>query len=364
MSGTSADGIDSVLVRFGDQVEIIGSLFCPYSDDMRQKLLQLNEPSHQSPARICHLHKALGVEFASAVQSLLQHMRMDSRDIRAIGCHGHTVLHAPLANQPFSLQIGCGATIATLTRIPTVCDFRNSDIAAGGQGAPLVPAFHQRWFKLQNQNTAVLNIGGIANLTLFSQNGTQIVAFDTGPGNALMDEWCYKHTGYRFDRDGQWARSGRVNTDLLDSLLSDAYFDLPTPKSTGRDLFNLALVEQCLNQIKIDIGRADIQATLCEFTVVSVAQALKRHEQDFEVLYVCGGGVHNVYLMERLAEASGCPSVTTTAEVGIHPDWVEATAFAWFAQSRMSHAPLDLTAITGAGEPSMLGAIYAPPSSM
>lgn len=360
MSGTSADGIDAVVVKFNKTVQLIDKIFLPYPDQLRSQLLALNETGQAPMSSVCHLDKLLGHAFATSVSILLESAGLQATDITAIGCHGHTALHRPEAESPFTLQIGCGATIAVRTGITTICDFRSTDIAAGGQGAPLVPAFHRHWFGQQNKNTAILNIGGIANLTLFSDNGKEILGFDTGPGNALMDEWCFQHTGQRFDKGGQWAQSGTPNAELLEKLLSHRYFKQAPPKSTGRDVFNLALVEQYREQISKTISNEDIQATLCELTAKSISEALNTANHRAAEVFVCGGGAHNTYLMERLSEQIGGSLVYTTGKLGIDPDWVEAIAFAWFAKYRTLETPVDMTSITGAKSPIILGAAYLP----
>jgi anhydro-N-acetylmuramic acid kinase len=353
MSGTSLDGVDAAAVDFsGSGLRLLGTHFLPYDDELRSALLAAHEPRlnelHESALlgnRVAHLYGA-------ATQGLLRKCRIKPADVQALGCHGQTVRHRPEAG--YTIQLGNGALLAELTTVTTVCDFRSRDIAAGGQGAPLVPAFHQAMFGHGKVHRAALNIGGIANLTDLPPRG-KVHGFDTGPGNLLMDAWAQRHLGEAFDRDGAWAASGKPIDSLLRELLREPYFSAVPPKSTGRDLFNLAWLEQRLSGSE---ATSDVQATLLALTVESIARDLVAHCSGAREIYVCGGGAANPALMSRLGARLAERKVLTTAVLGIDPDWVEACAFAWLARQALHLKAGNLPAVTGANGPRVLGAIY------
>jgi anhydro-N-acetylmuramic acid kinase len=280
-------------------------------------------------------------------------------EIRALGSHGQTVRHHPAGAYPFTSQLGNPAVIAELTRITTVADFRARDVAAGGQGAPLAPGFHAAQFRSPAVDRVILNLGGIANITYLPSAGAQpVIGFDTGPGNTLIDQWTYRHRQQRFDRDGAWAATGRVSGALLERLLADPYFAMAPPKSTGREHFHLDWLQGHLAALGQVLAAQDVQATLLELTARSVARALTGFVPGVRELYVCGGGSHNRALMAALSERLPEMTLHTTEELGIHPDWVEAVAFAWLAHQTLEGLPGNLPSVTGARRPVILGAIY------
>lgn len=358
MSGTSADAVDAALVSFerhGEQ-SLLATHSHPFPPLLQQRILQLSQSSGAvHPAQIADLDAAVAELFAAAVQALLRHSGHQADAIRAIGSHGQTLYHAPDASRPYTWQIGDPSRLAWLTQISVVADFRRKDIAAGGQGAPLVPAFHAAQLRSREEYRGVLNIGGIANISLLPADPAQPVrGFDTGPGNALLDAWIQRHRGDAHDHDGQWAVGGQVQEDLLSRLLADAYFSRPAPKSTGRDYFNLNWLDKHL-----DGGEAprDVQATLVQLSVRGIAGALAAYP--LQRLLVCGGGVHNPLLMDGLRAALPCP-VASTQTLGLAPDWIEACCFAWLARRTLHGQTGNLPEVTGAERALVLGGIYPP----
>ncbi|WP_288841673.1 anhydro-N-acetylmuramic acid kinase [uncultured Deefgea sp.] len=352
MTGTSLDGIDAVLVDMASSPpQLLASLGAPLPSALRAQLLQLQSPTHDEIHLAQLAANAHSLACTEVVKALLQTTPYQASDIQAIGNHGQTIRHRPELG--YTLQIGNHALLAEHTGITVVGDFRSRDVAAGGQGAPLVPAFHHALFASPNQNRVILNIGGIANLSWLGQN-QPVSGFDSGPGNVLMDGWIHQHLGAHYDADGAWAASGQILPDLLADMLTEPFFALSAPKSTGRDLFHQAWLDQHL------AGRndkpADVQATLCALTANSISQAILSQGTPDEVL-VCGGGAHNQQLMRLLAEQLPCP-VLSSASVGIHPDWVEAFAFAWLAERCITGKSANLPAVTGAQGPRILGAIW------
>jgi len=362
MSGTSADGIDAVLVDFSQaEPRLIATHYTPYSQTLREKILALCQQGNDEIQRMGELDVILGKELALAVNNLLAQQALPASAIKAIGSHGQTIRHSPLHPHGFTLQIGDPNTIAANTGITTVADFRRKDIAMGGQGAPLVPAFHHQVFSSNKTARAIVNIGGIANVTLLSPtNPDSIIGFDTGPGNVLLDAWINLKQNKRHDENGAWAASGQVNINLLENMLADAYFQLPPPKSTGREYFNLSWLQQHLHAFPT-ITPIDVQTTLTELTARTIISAIKLHTPQCEVL-LCGGGTHNHSLVTRLTEfAKPSFTITTTQQYGIHPDWVEAIAFAWLARQTINHQPGNLPKVTGAKKAVILGGIYNVP---
>lgn len=360
MSGTSADGIDAVLVSFAtDPPRIEQTLNNPYSDDLRQKISSLSSPGDNEIERMGALDHMLATAFADCVRGLLDNCGISAKDVSAIGSHGQTLRHHPDNATPFSLQLGNPSLIAELTGITTVADFRARDIAAGGQGAPLVPAFHNTVFGSADRNRVIINIGGIANISYLPADEKKLVTgFDTGPGNTLLDLWVQKHLGRNYDENGAWASEGENAPALLTSLLADAYFERQPPKSTGKEYFNLAWLQQAIDESESSPAAADVQATLIKLTASSIAGAIKSHAHDSDEAYVCGGGSHNAVLMESLAQYLAPLSLATTADLGINPDWVEAMAFAWLAKQTIEGKAGNLPSVTGAKHPVILGGIY------
>jgi len=357
ISGTSMDGIDCALVDFSDRrPEQIDFINLPIPEDLRQKLLNLCE---DHPGQIPLLGEA-DVEFAramaQAVEHILENNRLKPTQIAAIGSHGQTIRHKPHGNSPFTLQIGDPNTLAELTGITTVADFRRRDMAAGGQGAPIVPAFHREIFSSAETDRFVLNIGGMANITLLRKTGN-ISGFDTGPGNVLVDTWIQEHQGHPYDRDGHWAKSGTVNNELLEILLDEPYFRKAPPKSTGRELFNLPWLEKRLEKVGGSLPEADVQATLLALTVASISRAITGIIPAGEVI-VCGGGANNSFMMASLAKALPGFKVMRSSALGVLEDSVEAVAFAWLAHLALYQMPVDFTAITGSSHPVIAGGVY------
>ncbi len=365
MSGTSLDAIDAVLVDFGSgSTKIVDTLSFPIPDSLRADLQALCQPGDNEIERLGRADTQLGILFAEAVNQLLNKTNIAATEVHAIGSHGQTIRHAPEGaglegKNPFTLQIGDANQIAEHTGITTVADLRRRDMAAGGQGAPLVPAFHAASFQSSDYARVILNIGGIANITVLpKKTGSTISGFDTGPGNGLMDAWVQKHKQQHFDQDGQWASSGNVNEKLLTQLLSNDYFIKAPPKSTGRELFNLSWLEQQLSRVSEKISKEDVQATLCEFTVISIVDSINQHSSEVNEVIGCGGGTHNSFLMKRLSERLKPIEVKTTDELGLPAEWVEATAFAWLAKETLAHRPGNVPGVTGARHPVVLGGIY------
>ncbi len=354
MSGTSVDGIDAVVVDFGQpEPKLIAQHYTPYTAELRQCILELCQPGDDEVNRLGELDKLLGKSFAEATHVLLRNSKINPADICAIGSHGQSIRHHP--QKGFTLQIGDPNVIAAETGITTVADFRRRDIAFGGQGAPLVPAFHHAVFSTPATDRVIVNIGGIANITLLPADKNQpVMGFDTGPGNILLDAWAEKHLRQPRDESGAFAQKGTLQLPLLNQLLNDNFFKLLPPKSTGREYFNLKWLAPFL---KDHAEPADIQATLTELTAQSIMQAIKTYFDTGEIL-ICGGGVHNDYLMQRLREAGSQYQIDSTLKFGIHPDWVEAMAFAWLAKQTLARNPGNLTAVTGAKKGSILGGVY------
>ena len=364
MSGTSLDGIDAVAVRLADAAppELIATRQHPLPAELRDELERLTRPGPDELQRMGAADVRLGRELARAVNALLKDAGIAADTVQAIGSHGQTLRHYPGSDTPTSLQIGDPNIIAVETGIVTVADFRRSDMAAGGQGAPLVPAFHRAAFARPGEQRAILNIGGIANLTLLPADPTApVTGFDTGPGNALLDAWIRRHRNQPCDEGGEWAASGRVHPELLAALLDDPYFTEAAPKSTGRDHFHLDWAAARWPGLE-RLPPADVMATFLELTAVTIRDALLATAPDTERLLVCGGGVHNRQLMKRLQALLPAVAVGSTAEAGLDPDWIEAIAFAWLARQRLLGLPGNVPGVTGATRPVVLGGVYRPGS--
>ncbi|WP_127165613.1 MULTISPECIES: anhydro-N-acetylmuramic acid kinase [Xanthomonas] len=360
MSGTSADGIDAALVRFADathrRCELVAGTTVAWEPQLRETLVALGQGAETVAIdALGQLDAQVGLAFAAAANRLIGDSGVERRQIRAIGSHGQTIRHRPNANPAFTWQIGDASRIAEHTGITTVADFRRRDVAAGGQGAPLMPAFHLAMLGAGDEDRAVLNLGGIGNLTLIPRHGA-VLGFDTGPANALLDSWCQRHHGTPFDAEGAFAASGRVDAALLQALLADPWLALPPPKSTGREQFHLDWAVQAMGSARLDA--ADVQATLLELTAVSVADALLRLQPTTRRVLVCGGGVRNPVLLARLAARLPGMVVESSARYGLDPDYLEAMGFAWLAAELLAGRAANLPAVTGAAGPRLLGAIY------
>jgi anhydro-N-acetylmuramic acid kinase len=357
MSGTSLDGVDAALVAHtGDDFQQINQAFVPYPAAVKQTLLDLHHPATNELHAAAVMANTLAELYAETVQKILQQSGLPAESITAIGCHGQTIRHCPdlPEGQAYTLQIGNHARLAELTQIAVIGDFRSRDIAAGGQGAPLVPAFHQAVFASTTKNRAIINIGGIANISWLPVNG-QVTGFDSGPGNMLLDQWTQQHTGQAYDANGDWSASGQVNKALLQAMLAEPYLALAAPKSTGRDLFNQQWLKQHLQ--RLDDRPENIARTLLELTAISIADAITRFCPNTDEAYVCGGGARNGLLMHRLSALTGY-AIEPTDKLGVEVDWVEAVAFAWLAQRCVDGLSGNLPAVTGAQGPRILGAIY------
>lgn len=360
MSGTSIDGIDAALVDLADDVPgLLTAQTCPWPARLHNRILEtVAAPQSVSLQDAATLDAELGEQFANAALDLIAKAGLKTSQIAAIGSHGQTLFHAPEGHPAFSIQAGDANRIAERTGITTVADFRRRDIAAGGQGAPLVPAFHQALFHEATIPRAILNIGGMANLTLLPTDSKAITGFDTGPGNVLLDAWYREKRQGNYDESGAWAHSGDLNQPLLVRLLDHPYFSQPPPKSTGRELFCLQWLEEQLQPDYRDLPDVDVQRTLTEFTAQSITRSLEQFGPPVKQVLVCGGGAHNDFLMRRLQALLPELQVETTEEYGLHPDWVEAVAFAWLAKQALEGKPGNLPGVTGANRPVILGAIY------
>ena len=352
MSGTSLDGVDAVLADFGAPKPLLAARHQPFDASLRASLWALLQPGSDELARAAAAANELARCYARAVASLLRDADVHVSLIRAIGCHGQTVRHRP--EDGYSIQLVNGALLAELTESTVVCDFRSRDIAAGGQGAPLVPAFHAAVFRHATIDRAVVNLGGIANITYLPGSGT-VRGFDCGPGNALLDEWIMARRNLAFDDDGRWAAQGKVLPDLRDALLAHPFLSAPPPKSTGRETFNLAWASTFIDQPRAD---QDVQATFAELTARSIADAIPRWLGPVGEVYLCGGGARNSDLVRRIQRQLGAVPVATTAALGIDPNQVEALAFAWLTRERIEGRTGNLPEATGAAGPRRLGCVY------
>lgn len=361
MSGTSADGADAALVDFSSgQPQLIAALATPYPEDLKARVMALYTPSENEIDRLGALDRELGLFFSHCVDKLLAKAKIPAQQITAIGSHGQTIRHRPQhqSDTAFTLQIGDPNTLAYETGIRTIADFRRKDIAAGGQGAPLTPAFHHALFSHPNHSRAVINIGGIANITCLNPK-QEVIGFDTGPGNALMDAWTHLNLGKPFDRDGSWASTGSVDPALLNTFLAHSYFKLAAPKSTGREEFSF---DWLLGVVKTygPISACDVQATLLALTATTLSNAIQAHLPQGAGIYICGGGVHNTALVKALKKQLVNYPLDDTKAVGVAPNWVEAMAFAWLAQQTWQGLTGNQPAVTGAGKAVILGGVYSP----
>ena len=357
MSGTSMDGIDAALLDVTTNTLIAG-ITRPYSDQAKQLLLSVLNQVAVPPSLLCQLNTVLGREFASAVLQLLEVSNTSIHDVVSIGSHGQTICHDASAEIPYTLQLGCAHTIAELTGKAVVADFRTRDIVIGGQGAPFAPIYHETLFSEENLPLALVNIGGIANVTYLEPGHGSSSGYDVGPGNCLMDSWIYQHKGLAYDRNGAWALTGNVIEPLLTALLDDPYFKRPYPKSLGKEYFSPAWLSACLRR---DDDPGDVQATLVQFTAITIANDIKKWRSPVKHLAICGGGAHNIALMRALSEQLPQIKVDSTSAFGVDPDFIEAMMFAWLAEKTINQKPVDLRHITGAKKASVLGVIYTSP---
>ena len=364
MSGTSLDGVDTALVAFeteGERAaspELLATDAFPMPEALKSALLDVCMGQATNLKQIGQLDHQLGHLFADAVNQLLVTSGVDAATVTAVGNHGQTVFHQPDGDYPFTMQLGDANIIAAKTGITTVADFRRKDMALGGQGAPLVPAFHKGLFSQQDATTVVLNIGGIANISVLRPD-QPVIGYDTGPGNMLMDAWVYLHHGQKYDKEGAFAASGKVNPPLLATLMADPYLSRPYPKSTGREHYNLPWLEGQLSGLAEVVSEQDVQATLLQFTAQTIAEQVRRFALGEQPqLLVCGGGVNNPQLMSRLVELLPGWSVANTRDAGVDPDYMEAMAFAWLARQRIHGQPSNVPEVTGASALASLGVIY------
>ena len=353
MSGTSMDGVDGVLADFADgKITTLAASFVPFPQDLRSDLMALQAPGENEIAREAQAANDLARCYADCVAALLP---AGSAPVQAIAAHGQTIRHRP--ERGFTRQTNNPALLAELSGIDVIADFRSRDVAAGGQGAPLVPAFHQAQFGAPGVTRVVVNIGGIANISVLHADGSA-TGFDTGPGNVLMDGWIGRHQGHDYDADGAWAASGQTDTALLQRLLKEPYFSQPAPKSTGRDLFHMNWLDALLAEAP-HIAPEDVQATLTALTARSIAEAIRGAVAQVDAVYVCGGGAYNGALLRELAAALGANTVVeSTAVLGVAPNRVEALAFAWLGYRFTKREAGNLPAVTGAKGPRILGALY------
>ncbi len=361
MSGTSMDGVDGVAVEFvtGKPPLVLAEAFVGFAQGLRDALFALQQPGENEIEREALAANALATRYTVCCHELLRASRLSAADVRAAGVHGQTVRHRP--EKGYTRQINNPALLAEMTHLDVVADFRSRDVAAGGQGAPLVPAFHATVFGAKGETRVVCNLGGISNITILNAAGS-VRGFDCGPANALLDEWAQRHLGKPYDEHGHFAASGQLNQRLLNALLDEPFFEAPPPKSTGRDLFNPAWLDAKLQPFA-DVSPADVQATLVALTAVTVAREIERHASDVRAVYVCGGGARNPVLMKGIQDAleasgvRGVPVLTTEA-LGVPPHQVEPLAFAWLAMRCVAREPGNLGAVTGAAGERVLGAIY------
>lgn len=353
MSGTSMDGIDAALVDIATNKLLLG-ITKKYSNEVKMRIDAVLDGSGLSLASVCQLNTLIGREFAEAANELLEEVRMLPEDICAIGSHGQTICHDTNTSIPYTLQLGCGHTISSLTGITVVADFRTRDLVNGGQAAPFAPLYHQELFAKDRANVALVNIGGIANITFINANEAT-KGWDVGPGNCLMDAWIAKHQGKLYDEKGAWASQGEIIEPLLDQLLTDPFIQLSAPKSIGKEYFSLAWLE---SHLMSEYKPVDVQKTLVALTARTIADCIMQMKTHIKELYLCGGGTHNTALHHQIATLLPETVVKSIADIGIDPDYLEAMLFAWLAAQTLNKKALDLSAITGSKRPAILGAVY------
>ena len=361
MSGTSLDGIDVVIVDFRtNDIQLIAHSTTPYEGTTRQQIDNAVNSKSFSLDLLCQLDRQISKEYASAVTTLLKINNIGHDQIIAIGCHGQTIKHDPKLENGYTLQIGDPNTLAALCNITVVADFRRKDVALGGDGAPLTPAFHLFAFQDEHKNRAIINIGGISNITLLPnrQSSEDVIGFDSGPGNTLLDHYCLEYFNQPYDAYGAIAKTGRANANLINTILkNEPYFSDPIPKSTGTDYFNINWFNRFSSKHNATLSKEDQLATLTELSALSIAQAIQKLPTKPDEIYYCGGGQSNTYLMQRLHALTQLESFSTE-QLNIHPDWVEAIAFAWFAKNTLAQKTSTLSSVTSACKTSILGGIY------
>ena len=358
MSGTSMDAIDVALIEFDKKAILKFYRQHPLESSLKNKVRFINERS--SLIDVVELDSKLGHVFANAVNELLKETHTSPNEIIAIGSHGQTVLHAPTITNKTSIQISDPNIICAETGITVVADFRRMDMAFGGQGAPLASAFHEYQFKNNNKSTVILNIGGFANITLLPCDKNEIIGFDTGPGNTLLDCWIKRNKNKEYDKDSLWASSGKEDNELLQQLLKDDYFSSPIPKSTGKEYFNLEWLKINLKKLNKELSAENIQATLLKLSGVTIANAIKKYATGFSEVIVCGGGAYNLLLMKTIEDLLVDFKVTTTSDYGLSPDCIEAVTFGWLAKKRLENKPANISSVTGANKNVILGGVYSP----
>lgn len=353
MSGTSLDGIDAALVEIGnDDIKLLGTHYQTYPPTLKTCLLALHHAAHDELHQAALIANELARSYAQTTSSLLQALNVQPRQVRAIGCHGQTMRHRP--EQGYTIQLGNAALLAELSGITVISDFRSRDIAAGGQGAPLVPAFHDHVLRHPTTHRVIVNIGGISNLTNLAP-GIGVAGFDCGPGNLLMDAWIAQYCDEHYDKDGAWAASGKIIPALFQALLDEPFLHAAPPKSSGRDLFNMDWLKRHLHGEETP---ADVQATLLSLTGHAIVDAIKHYCAGAQEVYLCGGGTHNLALVAYLRMALPECHIQATDTLGVQADWMEAIAFAWLARQALHNIATDLRTVTGARHPCILGAIY------
>lgn len=361
MSGTSVDGIDIALldINVDQQPKFLSATSFTFEPDIQNLINDVILQQNADLSRLGDLHMALGEAYAAGVNHFLKQNKIAAEHISAIGCHGQTLFHAPYALRPFSFQMGDPNTIAALTGITTIADFRQRDLVCGGQGAPMVPPFHKALFQSNTENRVIVNIGGIGNITALPADPEKtVIGFDTGPGNILMDSWTQTHLGEPFDNDGQWAASGELQQDLLAVMLADSYFDLPIPKSTGREYFHPQWLTEKLARLDRSIANADVQTTLLHLTSQTISDAIHHYAPEAEAIYICGGGANNKQLMQLLSQLLSPAPVVSTAQIGLAADHVESSAFAWLAYRTLNRLSGNLPSVTGARQETVLGGVF------
>ncbi len=358
MSGTSMDAIDTAMVEFDDKAILKHYREYPIENSLRHQIRLINEKSEFG--HIADLDHELGHLFANAVNDLLNEAEITPDKVIAIGSHGQTILHKPDATHKTSIQISDPNVICAETGITTISDFRRMDMAHGGQGAPLASAFHQYQFQQEDKSIVILNIGGIANITLLPDDNSKVIGFDTGPGNGLLDDWTQLNKNEDYDKDSLWASSGIENSELLKQLLNDNYFSLPAPKSTGREYFNLEWLKGYLTKHDSEVSPENIQATLFRLSATTICNAIQEYANEYNEVLVCGGGAYNPLLMKTIQDLLPDIKVSTTAEFGLTPDCIEAVTFAWLAKQRIENKTANVPSVTGANKSVLLGGIYSP----
>ncbi len=359
MSGTSLDGIDAALVRFENNKPFVLDTVClPIPPSIKDKIKALIAPAKNEINHLMALDIQLAELFSHAVLQLVEHAKVDKEKIIAIGSHGQTIRHFPTAEYPSTLQIADPNTIAERTGITTVADFRRRDMAAGGQGAPLVPAFHEKIFRDEKKNRVILNLGGIANVTILpADKNKPVIGFDTGPANTLMNHWTQQQQNKSYDEDGNWAASGKINKPFLEQLLNDPYFTLSPPKSTGTEYFSAAWLTKKIASAPF-LAAEDVQASLTMLSVKTIIDAIDKQGSEIDEIIICGGGVHNQFLLNKLKQGLSNIEINSSAKYGLDPDYIEATAFAWLAKQTMEHKSSNLPSVTGADRAVILGGVY------